>query len=266
MNEESYDDIVRSHRFFEVEDHGEVAVLRFGLHIPEHATDLGEAGRLWEFLAGRRGNPKKVILIVNAPGSLSPAGIDEFWDHIHYNHSKVGSTSAETLDLLRLAREENALKHFVEIIRRTDSFVISAIQGECDFCFLGTSLACDYRIAAHDSVFVNRLFESETTAGVLPWFLSRFLGHAAAADILLEGRSLTAGEAYELKLVNQLALPANLEETALETARRFAGVPDAALRALKRSLVASVENLGVYLDQIGTGFQHVKGPPATGTW
>ncbi len=92
------------------------------------------------------------------------------------------------------------------------------------------------------------------------------MGYAEAGDILLEGRSLTAGEAYELKLVNQLALPANLEPTALETARRFASAPSAALRALKRNLVASVESLEVYPDQIGTGFQHVKGPPPTGTW
>ena len=266
MNGQLFADEPRRTRFFPVEDHGEFTLLRFGPHVPEHATDLDETGRLWEFLAGRRGGPKKVLLITSAPGSLSPASMDAFWDHVHYDQAKRGLSPAETLADVDVAREENAFKHFVEIMRKIDSFVITALQGECDFSFLGTALACDYRIAAQDTVFVNRLFESETTAGVLPWFLSRFLGHAGAADILLEGRSLTASEAYELKLVNKLALPANLEQMSQDTARRFAAIPAPTLCAIKRSLVASVEGLGVYLDQIGTGFRYVKGPPATGTW
>ncbi len=155
---------------------------------------------------------------------------------------------------------------FVEIIRNLDSFVITALEGECDFCFLGEALACDYRIASQDAVFVNNLFQSKTMPGVLPWFLTRFLGQAAAADILLEGRSLTASEAYELKLVNKIATPGNLEQVSLNTARRFAAIPGPALRAVKRSLVASAEDLNVYLDKIGTGFQFVQRPHTNEIW
>lgn len=252
-------------RFFTVEDHGRFTLVRFGPHVPEHLTNLSKARQLQEVLTGSGGALKKVLLITSTPGSLSPASMDQFWNYIQNDQAKRSLSPAKDLADVKLAREENAFKHFVEIVRKMDSFVIAAIGGECDFAFLGVTLACDYRIAAHDTVFINRLFTSEATAGVLPWFLSRFLGHAQATDILLEGRSLTAIEAYELKLVNTIAPPGNLEQISLDIATRFAAIPASTLRAIKRGLVASVENLGVYLDQIGTGFQHVKGPPATGT-
>ena len=75
---------------------------------------------------------------------------------------------------IEVARAENAHGHFVEVIRSIDSFVITALSGECDFSYFGQALACDYRIATEDTVFVNRLFKSGTMPGVLPWFLSPF--------------------------------------------------------------------------------------------
>ncbi len=251
---------------FTVRNVGEVTVLKFGMDLPERMTELRKTARLWEFLAGRGGGPEKVLLVTGAPGSLSPASIDKFWDHVDYAQTKRGLSPVDSLANIEVAREENAVKHFVELIRKTDSFVISAVEGECDFSFLGALLACDYRIADEDTLFVNRLLRSESTPGVLPWFLARFLSHAEAADILLEGRSLTASEAYELKLVNKLAFAGGLEQMSLDTAQRFANIPAPTLRVLKRSLVASHEGLDTYLDQIGAGFQRVKGPPSTDSW
>ncbi len=253
--------------FFVVEDCGEFAVLRFSPHLPGYMTDLSETNRLWDVLSGCRGGlNKKVLLLITMPDSFSPAAMDEFWGHVRCDQTKMDSTTGGSLAAVEMAREENACRHFVEIIRNLDSFVITALEGECDFCFLGEALACDYRIASQDAVFVNNLFQSKTMPGVLPWFLTRFLGQAAAADILLEGRSLTASEAYELKLVNKLAPPGNLEQVSLNTARRFAAIPGPALRAVKRSLVASAEDLNVYLDKIGTGFQFVQRPHTNEMW
>jgi len=253
-------------RFFALENHGQFTVLKFGSRASEHVTDLGKTERLWEALTVGCGVPDQVLLISSASDSFSPASMDAFWDQVYREQGKTELLLPEALAGLGLSRQENAFRQFIEIVRATDRLVIMALQGECDFSFLGAALACDYRIAAEDTLFVNRLFQSEATAGVLTWFLSRYLGHAEAADILLEGRSLTASEAYELKLVNKIAQAGEFERLSLDTARRFAAIPAPTLRAIKRSLVASAESLGTYVDQIGAGFCRVKGPPATGTW
>ena len=253
-------------QLFAVENQGEFMVLRFGRHLAEHMTDLSETERLWEFFKGDGTGSRKVLLLTAATDSLSPTSLDAFWEHVCCKHAEEGRLRAASSVNLGVVREEHAFKHFVEGVRQSDSFIIATMRGECDFSFLGMALACDYRIASDDAIFVNRLFRSKATAGVLPWFLSRFLGHAEAADILLEGRSLTASEAFDLRLVNKLVPADRLEQIAMDTARRFSGIPAPALRALKRGLVASTEGLMSYLEQIGAGFQRVRNSPHSSRW
>lgn len=244
--------------FFTTEDHGELSVLRFGCHLPERAADLGQAQKLWDFLEGSHAAARKVLLITTQPGSLSPASLDEFWEHVHGDHARMGFSPGESLATVELAREGNAFRRFVEVIRSIDAFSIMTMEGKCDLCFLGTALACDYRIVTDGTVFVNRFFDSEVTPGVLPWFLVRFIGQGRAAQIMHQTRPLDAHEAYGLSLVDDVTSSDDLEAVAMGVAREFAAKPAKALRAVKKSLAASFEDLRTYLDHIGTGFQHVR--------
>ena len=53
MNGQVFDNEPGQRGFFSVEEHEEFTALKFGLHIPEHVTDLTEAGRLWDTLLGQ---------------------------------------------------------------------------------------------------------------------------------------------------------------------------------------------------------------------
>jgi len=154
-------------------------------------------------------------------------------------------------------REANAFRHFIELVRDIDTFVIASLQGEMDFRFLGIALACDYRIATDDSVFVNRFLDGDVFPGVVPWFLSRFVGHAKATDILLESKTLSAKEAHQLGLVNRLTFPNNLTVESLALAERFAAKPTGALIALKKSMVFWSEDFASYLDHVGTALGRI---------
>ncbi len=242
--------------FFTAEDHGAFSVLRFGRHIPERVTDLEQTEKLWDFLEGP--HIRKVLLITTLPGSLSPASLDEFWEHVRHDHAKRGFSPGESLAHVEVAREASAVQRFVTAVRSTDAFSIMTMEGECDLFFLGVALACDYRIVTDGTVFVNRFFDSEVTPGVLPWFLVRFIGRGTAAQILHQTRPLDAHEAYGLSLVDDVTSSDNLEAVALGVAKEFAAKPAKALRAIKKSLAASSEDLGTYLEHIGTGFQHVR--------
>lgn len=58
--------------------------------------------------------------------------------------------------LLTLIREENGFLEFVHRVRRLPPHVPCTVAGDVDFAFLRSTLACDFRIAAGDTCFVNR--------------------------------------------------------------------------------------------------------------
>ncbi len=81
--------------FFTAEDHGEFSVLKFGRHIPEQATDLGQTETLRRLLEGP--HVRKVLLITTPPGSLSPTSMDDFWEHVRHDRAKRGFSVGESV-------------------------------------------------------------------------------------------------------------------------------------------------------------------------
>ena len=69
-----------------------------------------------------------------------------------------------------------------------DCFVIATLEKDVDLTFLGFALACDYRITTKDSVLLNRFLDLNVPFGLLPWFLSQFIGPSAATEFLLCAR------------------------------------------------------------------------------
>jgi len=255
----------KTQEFFTTEDHGNYAVLRFGHCVEQQVIDLGQTKNLWQFFESLRNRPTKVLLITAPRGTFAPATIDRFWEHLRQTAShKVRPYDSPSVEF-EFYREANAFRRFIEFVREINTFVIISLQGEMDFRFLGLALACDYRIAADDSVFVNRFLDGGVFPGVVPWFLSRFVGHVKATEILLESKALSAKEAHELGLVNKLTFPNNLMPESLALAKHFAGKPTGALIALKKSMVFWSEDLASYLDHVGTAlgrmppFTHVDG-------
>ena len=80
--------------------------------------------------------------------------------------------------------------------RGIEYFLISFVD------LFGVMLVANYRICSEDTVFVNRVLERDAAPGsAMFWLLTRYLGFAAANDILMEGKSLTAQEALDLRLM-----------------------------------------------------------------
>ena len=105
---------------------------------------------------------------------------------------------------------------------------------------LDLALGCDIRIAA-DSAKLNPGFAKR---GILPesggtWLLPRIVGYAKAAEIAFTGRTLTADEALELGLVNQVVPAGELTKRASEMAGEIAANAPLAVRAIKRMMRAA---------------------------
>ena len=91
------------------------------------------------------------------------------------------------------------------VLHNLDTPTICALIGGAAGYGLDLALGCDIRIAA-DTAKLNPGFAKR---GILPesggtWLLPRIVGYARAAEIAFTGRTLTAGEALELGLVNHV--------------------------------------------------------------
>ena len=71
------------------------------------------------------------------------------------------------------------------------------------------------------------------------WFLPRLVGSGRAAELVLTGDLISAGEALQMGLVNRVVEPDELLPAALSIAERIAANPWRAVEAAKQALRAS---------------------------
>jgi 2-(1,2-epoxy-1,2-dihydrophenyl)acetyl-CoA isomerase len=113
--------------------------------------------------------------------------------------------------------------------------IIAAINGVAAGAGVSLALACDLRVAAKSARFEL----SFANIGLMPdagltWLLPRIVGLGRANELALLGRRLSACEAHQWGLVNQLSEDGESVTDALETALRFAEL-SASVAAIKQA-------------------------------
>ena len=126
------------------------------------------------------------------------------------------------------------------VLHNIDTPTVCALNGGAAGYGLDLALGCDIRVAA-DTAKLNPGFAKR---GILPesggtWLLPRIVGYAKAAEITFTGRTLTADEALELGLVNQVVPAGELVKRAGELAGEIASNAPLAVRAIKRMMRAA---------------------------
>lgn len=115
---------------------------------------------------------------------------------------------------------------------------VAAIAGPCVGGGLEIACACDLRLAARGAKFGAPIMKLgfPMYPGEMQGMLE-LVGPAVVKEILLEGRLLTATEAYEKGLVTRVVADADLQGEALATAQRIAAGAPAVARVHKRWIV-----------------------------
>jgi len=128
------------------------------------------------------------------------------------------------------------------IIRKVSKPVIAMIRGYALGGGLELALACDIRIASEDA----RLGFPEIRLGWLPGggggtqVLPRLVGEGMAMRLILSGRSITAVEAKEIGLVEEVVPVDQLKSEAMKLAEEIAEKPLEVLRLAKEAIRASI--------------------------
>jgi enoyl-CoA hydratase/carnithine racemase len=127
-------------------------------------------------------------------------------------------------------------------IYRCPKPVIALVQGSAVTVGCELALACDFRIAADNAVFV----ESWIKLGIMPplgglFLLPRIVGMGRAAEMCLRGRSVRAVEALDWGLVSLVVGLDELADSGLVLARELAAAAPLAYSTVKQSMQRALE-------------------------
>lgn len=163
---------------------------------------------------------------------------------------------------------EKDVATMVKKIRSIKVPTIAAVNGGAFGAGASISLLCDIRIADEKAKF-GFLFGKR--ALIPDWgcnyFLPRTVGYSRALELTATGRIITAKEAYEYGLVNQIAPAGEVVNTALEMCRQIiTSSPGAVIETKKALAYGLVQELNEALDYEGfiqssrqTSGEHVEG-------
>ena len=126
---------------------------------------------------------------------------------------------------------------------RMSAPVVAAINGTAAGAGFSLAMSADIAIAADNAVFTM----AYTRAGLSPdgsstYFMPRRIGDRRARELMLTNRVLTASEALEWGIVNQVVPAAELAETAGALCTQLASGPTQAFGAVKTLLNSSFDN------------------------
>ncbi|MEP7034846.1 MAG: enoyl-CoA hydratase-related protein [Actinomycetota bacterium] len=112
-----------------------------------------------------------------------------------------------------------------------------ALGGGCEL-----ALTCDFRVAADNAKFG----QPEVLLGVIPGAggtqrLSRLVGASRAKDIIFTGRFVSAQEALQIGLVDEVVAPKDVYSAARRRVERYVGGPAYAIRAAKEAIDRGLE-------------------------
>lgn len=116
--------------------------------------------------------------------------------------------------------------------------IIGMLNGATAGIGLVHALYCDVRFAADSAVFTTAFARRGLIAEHgISWMLPRIVGHAAALDLLLSARRVSADEALRIGLVNRVVAADRLREETYAYARDLAqNVSPSAMAVIKRQL------------------------------
>lgn len=123
---------------------------------------------------------------------------------------------------------------------RMNAPVVCAVNGIAAGAGMSLAVACDLVLAAEDARFTM----AYTGAGLSPdgsstWFLPRLIGDRRTRELMLTNRTLSARDALDWGLVNEVVTPEKLQDRALLQARQLADGPTRAYGAVKQLLASS---------------------------
>lgn len=220
---------------------GNVAVLSFNR--PERRNALSDAmydgfGRALSTIA--QNSAVRVVMLTGEGGAFCAGGDVKGMNERNTAGGEVRAGSASVEDSVAFLRSRQAMVSLA--IRQLPQPVVAALPGAAAGAGLSMALSADLRIAAERAVVVTA-FANVGASGDFgtSWFLPRIVGEAKAKELLFTSPRLTATEAAELGIVNQVFPDEGFDEAALGYCHDLASRAPIAQRYMKENVNRALE-------------------------
>jgi len=194
-----------------------------------NAYNIKMRDELYEVLGAIRDDPEAEVVILKGAGEKAfCAGAD--------------LTEFLTAPPPVFARQARFARDVWGLFLSIEQPVIAALHGYVLGSGIEMALCCDIRLASEDA----RFGLPETGLGIIPaaggsQTLPRTIGRAAALEMLLTGRWLTASEALRYKLVNRIVPRPDLLPAAENLARKIKSYDPLVVRYVKQAVTRGLD-------------------------
>lgn len=190
-----------------VEDHGPVRVLAMNRPDKHNALNTELTRSLLDALVAADQDQGVRALVLSGRGRSFCAGADlaEFKDLVPEHQHLV----LERADLTCRLQAQ---------LQRSSKPIVSAVQGAAIGGGAGLAIGCDMMVAGSDLKFGYPEIRHDIVPALVMTGLQRQLGRKAAFEMISLGRLIGAEEAKALGLVNRIAEPISVLDTALDIA------------------------------------------------
>ena len=214
----------------EIERRGDVA--HVVLSRPDRANSLDAAAASSVAQAIEETADARVVILTGAGRAFCAGGdLDELEKWSARTPEEVGSSLY------------GSFQRMIRAIRGSDAVVIAAVNGAAVGAGMDLALACDLRVAAESARFGQVWVGLGVIPGTGGAFLTQALaGPTAAARLLLTGEIISAHEALQSGLINEVVPDDQLMPAADAMAQRILRHPREGVIANKRALVSVTQD------------------------
>ena len=154
------------------------------------------------------------------------------------------------IDNRTVHRLKNSTKQLVDLFINYTKPVIVGLSGDIGQILFGFSLACDFRFATSNTIFhLPSVKLGLPTTGVLAYYLVQYIGRQRSTELLLTTTSLSAIEAKELRLLNDVTTEEELINKCLEKLNEIKLYPSYGISAIKRVFQPNVSEVTRIIDK-----------------
>ncbi len=177
------------------------------------------------------------VLVITGTGRAFCAGED-----VKERPGDSAEARSRSIPVAKLAGGPAGLMQFASSFRNMVKPVIASVNGVAVGQGLSIALACDIRIASEEArlgaIWVRRGIPPESAGAYL---LTQLVGPAKACELIFAGKIISAAEAKEIGLVNEVVPADQLQKATYELARSIADGPPIAIGISKMMVYQALE-------------------------
>lgn len=245
--------VIASNEFYEISQQDALASIYVKEKVFDFITDVNLSSQLIDFIDQvDHDSSVKVLIFFNAPESFD----DEQYDKYIYSimekkdDSEKDGNPCFTKKNVRF-REINILNTIIKQMAKSQTLIVSGLQGTVVTPFVGAAMVADFRFASENAVFsmAHNRYGLHPSGG-LPFFLSSYLHHSKALEMQMS-ENILAKDAVDLGIINKLLPNKNFEKQLIKEIQPYLELPFCTVRDTKRLTNFSRKSLVEYFEYEG---------------